>query len=102
MKYVLSAIIGALAVLVALLFGKRGLSDNGSGDGRIGASIAGSQITASAITSGISTASGRATNVASSVSVATSGIDKALGILDAIRQRTEADQNGDGTGTGGD
>ena len=88
MKYVLSAVIGIIAFLVALLFGKRGLSDNGSRDGRIGTSIAGSQSGASAITSGIGSASGRASNVASSVTVATNGIDKALGILDRVRQRT--------------
>ena len=102
MKYVLSAILGALAFLVALLFGKRRLLDNGSGANRIGSDIDRSKDTVANITSGIVTAEKRVEIVENSVSTATDRIDQALGILDKVRQRTEANQNGDGSGTGGD
>ena len=102
MKYVLSAVLGALAFFVALLFGKRGLSDNGARADRVGNDLDRIASTASSVASGVDIATSRVESVADSVGQASDGIDRALGILARVRQRTEADQNGDWTGTGGD
>jgi len=80
MKYVISAIIGAIAVLFGMLIGKRPIYNNGSGASSIGTGIDDSASGASSIANGID-------NVAKRVTSASSQIDSALGILQTIRNR---------------
>jgi hypothetical protein len=102
MKYVLSAIIGALAFLVALLFGKRRLLDNGIGASRIGNAIGSIGTGLEDIASTVGFAESRVENITGSVNSATDKIARARDILEKVRQRTDKDKNNTESGTGGD
>ena len=80
MKYVISAILGAIAVLFSYLIGKRSVHDNRSGTNSIGTGIDDSASGATSIAKGID-------SVAKRVTSASSQIDSALGILQTIRNR---------------
>jgi hypothetical protein len=102
MKYVLSAILGALAFLAALLFGKRRLLDNGSGASRIGNAIGSIGTGLEDIASTVSVAESRVENITGSVNSATDKIARARAILDGVRQRAKENQNSVDSGAGGD
>ena len=88
MEYILSAIVGALALLVAYLFrGKPGIHNNGSGAGGIRDSIADSKNRADDITDQIVDTSGTVADIKSHIDTAGTSIDRAIGIVQSIRRR---------------
>jgi hypothetical protein len=97
MKYVLSAILGAIAFMFYRLFGKRAsVRDNGSGVEPIRNSLDNSAKRAESIKAGISDTTEKLDNIARRIDNASRGIDDAIGIVQAIRSRgakKEADTN---------
>jgi hypothetical protein len=101
MKYVISAILGAIAFLFALLIGKRaGILDNGRRAGQIRGELADSAERAKDIASGIVDAQGdndaarRAADGASqAIDRASDAIDQGIGIIRDIRKRGKVDSS---------
>ena len=88
MRYILSAIAGALALLLAYLFGKRGgVLDNGSGADRIRDSLADSKDRASDISRQIVDTSGTVADITEHIGSASDSVDKAIGVVRSIRRR---------------
>jgi methyl-accepting chemotaxis protein len=87
-RYILSAIAGALAVLFAILFGKRSnIHDNGSGTDRIRDSLADSKDRASDINRQIVDTSGTVADITEHIGSASDSVDKAIGVVQSIRRR---------------
>jgi ABC-type transporter Mla subunit MlaD len=88
MNYVIAAILGALAMLWAILFGKRGrVLDNGSGADRIRDSLADSKDRASDISRQIVDTSGTVADITEHIGSASDSVDKAIGVVQSIRRR---------------
>ena len=88
MNYVIAAILGALAMLWAILFGKRGgVLDNGIGVDRIRDSLADSKNRADDIADQIGDTSGTVTDIGKHIDTASTSLDKAIGVVRSIRRR---------------
>lgn len=88
MNYVIAAILGALAMLWAILFGKRGgVLDNGSGADRIRDSLADSQDRVDDIAIQIVGTSSTVTDITEHIDTASDSLDKAIGVARSIRHR---------------
>jgi DNA anti-recombination protein RmuC len=88
MNYVIAAILGALAMLWAFLFGKRGgVLDNGSGAERVRDSLADSKNRADDITNKVADASSTASDIGKHIDTASTSLDKAIGVVRSIRRR---------------
>ncbi len=88
MKYVLSAILGAIAFLFYRIIGKRSsIRDNGSGVDATRNSLDDSSKRVESIKAGISDSTEKLDNIAKRIDNASRGIDDALGIVEAIRSR---------------
>jgi hypothetical protein len=87
-EYILSAIAGALAVLLAILFGKRtGVLDHGSGVDRVRDSITDSKDRASDINRQIVDTSSTVADIKGHIDTASTSLDKAIGVVQSIRRR---------------
>ena len=88
MRYILSAIAGALALLFAILFGKRtNLHDNGSGVDRVRDSLADSKDRADDISDQIVDTSGTVADIERHIGSAATFLDQAIGVVQSIRRR---------------
>jgi len=87
-RYILSAIAGALAVLLAILFGKRSnIHDNGSGVDRVRDSLTDSKNRANDIADKVASASSTASDIGKHIDTASNSLDKAIGVVQSIRRR---------------
>jgi uncharacterized membrane protein affecting hemolysin expression len=87
-RYILSAIAGALALLFAILFGKRTrVLDHGSGADRIRDSLADSKDRASDINRQIVDTSSTVADIKGHIGSASDSVDKAIGVVRSIRRR---------------
>jgi hypothetical protein len=90
-EYILSAIVGALVLLVAYLFSNRAnVHDHGSGAGAIRDSIADSKDRADDIADKIAGASITAGDAGKHIGTASDSLDAAIAIVRSIRRRGAA------------
>ena len=88
MRYILSAIAGAIAILLAYIFGTRtNVHDNGSGAGGIRDSLADSKDRANDIAEQIVHTSGTIVDITEHIGSASDSLDRAIGVVQSIRRR---------------
>jgi hypothetical protein len=87
-RYILSAIAGAVAILLAYLFGTRtNVHDNGSGAGGIRDSLTDSKNRADDITKQIVHTSRAIVDITEHIGSASTSLDRAIGVVRSIRRR---------------
>ncbi len=103
MKYAIAAILGAFAVLMSFIFGKRPrVLDNGSGADRVRDGLRDSQDRADDIADKVGDATGTAIELAGHIDTASAGVDQALDIVRSIRRRGAQKPVDTDLGTSGD